>query len=167
MQPGEEGEIVLTTMSRDASPLLRFATDDKAMSLPSGSCPCHRPFAAFEAGTIARYDDMLKIKMVNIWPTAVDALLFAYPEIAEYQGRVFLDDAGYERVLVAVEFKLATSAERKADLKSEVETSIQKRLGVHMEFIEAEVSLPRFEFKARRWTDERKQSRERVLYRAH
>lgn len=167
VQPGEEGEIILTTMNRDASALVRFATDDKAVYLPGGACSCKRPFAAFQAGTIARYDDMLKIKMVNIWPAAVDALLFAYPEIAEYQARVFLDEGtSHERVEVTVEWKPGVLAERTALLQSELEVCLQQRIGVRMEVVEADSPLPRFEFKVRRWTDERKLGRQRVLYTA-
>jgi phenylacetate-CoA ligase len=161
---GEEGEVILTTFSREASSLVRFATDDKAVYLPGGSCDCGRPFAALLAGNIARYDDMLKIKMVNVWPAAVEAVLFAYPEIAEYQGRVCFNEAGQEQAVITIEFKLDVPAERKQLLKPELETALRDRVGVHMEIVEAAAMLPRFEFKVRRWTDERKIGRQRVFY---
>jgi len=163
---GEEGEIVLTTLTRDASTLLRFATDDKVVYLPGGSCPCGRPFAAFLAGNISRYDDMLKIRMVNVWPSAVDAVLFAYPEVAEYQGRVFLNDAGQETVTVRVELKPTTPPDRREPLRAELERQLRGQVGTRMDVVEADEPLPRFEFKVRRWTDERKQGRQRVLYTA-
>ncbi|MBI3966452.1 MAG: phenylacetate--CoA ligase family protein, partial [Chloroflexi bacterium] len=57
--PGEEGELVITPLQADASPLLRFATGDRVRWLPPDACDCGRPFAALEAGTVARFDHML------------------------------------------------------------------------------------------------------------
>ncbi len=166
VSPGEEGELVLTTFSREASTLVRFATDDKVVYLPGGGCSCGRPFAAFQAGNIARYDDMLKIKMVNVWPVAVDTALFGFEEVAEYQGRVFLNESGQEQVMVKIEYKPGVPTERRQLLKPLLEATLQSQVGVRMDIEESETALPRFEFKVRRWTDERKLGRQRVFYTA-
>lgn len=165
-EPGEEGEIVFTTLNREASTLVRFATDDKVVYLPNGTCSCGRPFASFLAGNVERYDDMLKIKMVNVWPSAVDDIIFGWPDVAEYQGRVFIAESSQEQVAVAIECKSNVSVERKAVLRRELEVALRSRLGVRMDVFEAEKPLPRFEFKVRRWTDERKKGRQRVFYTA-
>ncbi len=167
VKEGEEGEVILTAFSREASSLVRFATDDKTVYLPGGTCSCGRPFASFLAGNIARYDDMLKIKMVNVWPAAIEAVLFTYPEIAEYQGRVCFNEAGQEQAILTIEYKADVPAERRLALKPELETTIRSRVGVFMEIAEAQSMLPRFEFKVRRWTDERKLGRQRVFYTAN
>lgn len=166
VEPGEEGEIVLTTLNREASTLVRFATDDKVVYLPGGSCECGRPFASFKAGNVERYDDMIKIKMVNVWPSAVDDVVFGCREVAEYQGLVFLDDSGQEKVTVAIECKASVPDGRRASLMRELEALLKSRVGVRMDVVEAEEPLPRFEFKVRRWNDERKKGRQRVFYTA-
>jgi phenylacetate-CoA ligase len=161
---GEEGELVLTTFSRDASTLVRFATDDKVIRRDGGTCPCGRPFASFVAGNVVRYDDMMKIKMVNVWPSAIDEALLLRPEVAEYQGRVFLADNGQEAVDVVIEYKPDVPAASRGALCAEFEQVLLQRCGVRMAVAESSEMLPRFEFKVRRWTDERKAGRSRVFY---
>ncbi|GAC1408422.1 MAG: phenylacetate--CoA ligase [Candidatus Velthaea sp.] len=162
--PGEDGELILTTLNRDSSTLVRFATDDRVQFLPRGDCSCGRPFMSFRAGTVARYDDMIKIKMVNVWPAAVDALVLMRPEVAEYQGRVFTDEDGSEKVGVAIEYGTDVPADRRRAVERELQVILRERVGVYMECSEAPEALPRFEFKVRRWTDDRKLGRRRVLY---
>jgi phenylacetate-CoA ligase len=162
--PGEEGELVLTTLNRDSSTLIRFATDDRVQFLPRNDCACGRPFMSFKSGTVARYDDMIKIKMVNVWPAAVDAIVLMRPEVAEYQGRVSIDESGSENVELRIEFVPDCPAERRGALAIELQTIIRERVGVRMDCVEAADALPRFEFKVRRWTDERNAGRQRVHY---
>ncbi|NIR98187.1 MAG: phenylacetate--CoA ligase, partial [Gammaproteobacteria bacterium] len=54
-------------------------------------CTCGCAWDGIEAGTVGRYDDMMKIRGNNIWPAAVDDVVFALPELAEYAGRVYFD----------------------------------------------------------------------------
>jgi phenylacetate-CoA ligase len=164
--PGEEGELVLTNLFREGSPLIRFRTNDRVRFLPHTSCTCGRPTDCVEAGTVARYDDMMKIRAQNVWPEAVDSLVFEYPEIEEYQGRVYVDERGREQVDVAVEFKAGTFAEEsKQHLLKALTVELRRGVGISMNLSEAPAdSLERFVFKTRRWTDERKEGLERVLY---
>ena len=74
----------------------------------------------YRAGTIARYDDMLKIKGQNIWPLAVEDVIFASKEVEEYNGRVYLDEGGAEEVTVAVEFKKDAAPAVTVAVKDEV-----------------------------------------------
>ncbi|MDB5027357.1 MAG: phenylacetate-coenzyme ligase [Candidatus Eremiobacteraeota bacterium] len=162
--PGEEGELVLTTLNRDSSTLVRFATDDKVVFLPRGDCRCGRPFFSFRSGAVARYDDMIKMKMVNVWPAAIDAIVLMRPEVAEYQGRVYMTESGNETVEVRVEFIPELAHDHRRTLERDLAAVLRERVGVRMDVVEAAAPLPRFEFKVRRWTDERKAGRERVLY---
>ncbi len=169
VQPGESGELVVTTLTREATPLIRYRMDDRVTYLGPDSCDCGRPFAGIEAGTVARYDDMLKIKGTNIWPEAVDAVIFAHPELDEYNARVLIDERGRERVLVQIEFRATTKmdAEGARRLIAQIATELRDRVGVSMELQQApRGSLERFDYKARRWTDERRQGRQVVKYHA-
>jgi phenylacetate-CoA ligase len=164
---GEWGEPVVTTFSRSAMPLIRFRSNDRVRRLPHDLCDCGRTSRAlWEVGTIARYDDMIKIKATNVWPQTVDEAVFSFDEIEEYNGRVFIDENGQEIAKVRFEFK-------KAGLDDKVKNIILDRLAgkikemtqVSMQLEEVPPgSLPRFEYKVRRWTDERIEGLERVKY---
>ncbi|MCC7273771.1 MAG: AMP-binding protein [Alphaproteobacteria bacterium] len=158
--PGEEGEIVLTNLDIVGSPVLRFATRDRARLVACEECGCGRPWHGIEAGTIGRYDDMLKIRGNNVWPLTVDTAVFAEAAVAEYVGRVFVDDGGR----TAVELRLALK-EGHADLGAQGEAAlcarlaerIKERTNVQMQLrVVPRADLPVFTYKARRWTDERK-----------
>jgi phenylacetate-CoA ligase len=150
VEPGEEGEVVVTFLESEASPLLRFASGDKARWLGWDCCECGRAFPALESGTISRYDDMLKVKGVSFWPAAVDALVFAQ-QVRDYRGRVYVDDAGRERVEVTV------AAGRDVDLRR-LAGELRERIGVAVDVRAGDVDADAFRderTKARRWRDER------------
>lgn len=164
--PGEEGEMVITSLYREGFPVVRFRTGDRVRHL-GPTCPCGRPFAAIEAGTIARYDDIIKIRGQNVWPEAVDRIVFAGGGIEEYAGTVSLDEGGRERVSLSVEFRQepALSGDAQARRAAALAAEIQAGLGVRMDVQAVPYrSLPRFEFKVRRWTDMRRQGRTFVRY---
>ena len=76
---GETGEMVLTTLNREAMPLLRYRTRDLTSILP-GDCPCgrtHKRLARFKG----RSDDMIILKGVNIFPIQVEKILMKFPEL--------------------------------------------------------------------------------------
>jgi phenylacetate-CoA ligase len=164
--PGEEGELVLTNLFREGTPLIRFRTMDRVRFLPQGSCSCGRPTNCIEAGTIARYDDMMKIRAQNVWPEAVDILIFNHPEIEEYVGRVYVNERGREQVEVKIEFKAGKiNDDAKSNKLKALSEELRRRVGISMQVIETPPgSLERFVFKTRRWNDERKIGLERVLH---
>jgi len=76
---GEEGELVLTTLTREAMPLLRYRTRDITRILP-GPCPCgdqHRRIAPI----LGRIDDMLIIRGTNVYPMQIERILMDTPEV--------------------------------------------------------------------------------------
>jgi phenylacetate-CoA ligase len=166
VEPGEEGEMVITSLYREGFPVIRFRTGDRVRWL-GATCPCGRPFASIEAGTIARYDDMMKIRGQNLWPEAVDRIVFADGDVEEYAGSVSVDERGRETVTLAIEWRpaLAPPAEEQADRVRALADAIKEKLNVRMDVTVAPYrTLPRFEFKVRRWTDTRRQGRAFVRY---
>ncbi|BBK38523.1 phenylacetate-coenzyme A ligase [Allostella sp. ATCC 35155] len=159
--PGEEGEIILTNLDIEGSPVLRFSTRDRARFVPWQECGGGRAWNCLETGTIGRYDDMLKIRGNNVWPLAVDTAVFAEPEVAEYVGRVFVDEAGRTRVQIRLALKdvhAGMGDEARRTLTGRLGQRIKERTNVQMELeIVARRELPEFTYKARRWTDERKE----------
>lgn len=154
VQPGEFGELVLTNLTKHGSPAIRFATNDRVRFMPHDSCPCGRPFVGMEAGTISRYDDMLKIKGINVWPAGITEIILSPPETNEYNARVYMTDEGKEEVEIKVEFVSGVSEEKKKVLLAEMQKKVLDHTGLRMKFVEA-AEVQKFEFKVKRWSDER------------
>jgi phenylacetate-CoA ligase len=155
--PGDFGELVVTLMSRDLFPCVRFRLGDRIRYLGVGECGCGRAFTAFESGTISRYDDMIKISGFNVWTHSVDAVVLRHDSVAEYQAVVGIDEiSGRERVELTVEFVPGASDAERDVLLSILEGEIKSTMGisVHAKSCES-MTLPRFDHKARRWTDNR------------
>ena len=77
---GEVGEMVLTTINREAMPLLRYRTRDLTRILP-GDCPCGRAHKRLDRMK-GRSDDMIILKGVNIFPIQIETILMTFPELA-------------------------------------------------------------------------------------
>jgi phenylacetate-CoA ligase len=161
VQEGEFGEVVLTNLDIEGSPVVRFRTGDRVRLMPYGVAANGRVWTSIECGTIGRYDDMMKIRGNNVWPSAINLAVFAHAEVDEYIGRVFVDPQGKTEVEVKIALKpefVAAGDERRAAILEAVKEGIKQRTNVQMSVIEVpREQLPKFEYKARRWTDERAQ----------
>ena len=93
---------MLTNLGRVGSPAVRYRTGDR-VRLADGPCPCGRTFARLEGGILGRLDDMLIVRGVNVFPSAIEGMVRRFPAIEEFQIEVFrageLDEV---RVLVEV-----------------------------------------------------------------
>jgi phenylacetate-CoA ligase len=140
---GDPCELVLTCLGRYGSPVIRYRTGDLVRPVYDSDSGNH--FVLLDGGVLGRTDDMLIIRGVNVYPTAVEGILRELPEISE--------------------FRLTASRHKEMDeLKVEVEDAandplriarlLQVRLGlrVEVECVPAG-SLPRFEGKAQRFVD--------------
>ncbi|SFS10767.1 phenylacetate--CoA ligase family protein [Sphingomonas jatrophae] len=155
--PGEVGEMVVTNLSVEGSPAVRFRTGDAARLVPWQACG-GGAWNAIECGTIGRFDDMMKIRGNNIWPSMFDAAVFAHPEIGEYKGRVFTRDGKTEvevRIAVA-DHQTGLSDEERARLVGSVRSAIKERSNMWVDVLEVpRTDFQGFAYKARRWVDER------------
>jgi phenylacetate-CoA ligase len=155
---GEVGELVVTNLSIEGSPVIRFRTGDAARFIACSDTGFGRPWHAIECGTIGRFDDMMKIRGNNVWPSAVDAAVFACREIAEYVGRVYTSEDGKTEVELRVAFAdhVAADQDTRARLLETVRAAIKEKTNVWMTVVAVQRSeLPEFTYKARRWKDER------------
>jgi phenylacetate-CoA ligase len=152
---GERGELVLTTLHRTGSPLLRYRTGDlvRAVHAPADTdappCACGRYALALDGGILGRVDDMVIVRGVNLFPGAVEAVLRRFPEIAEYQVRV-TQPAGLAQIEVRIEPNpdCANPSALAAATADSLEAAFALRIPVRAV---PPASLPRFEHKARRW----------------
>ncbi len=163
---GEWGEPVVTTFSRKAMPLVRFRSNDRVRVLPADVCDCGRTsLSLWEVGTVSRYDDMIKIKATNVWPQTVDEAVFSFKEIDEYNGRVYIDSNGQEISKISVEFLSDVDNSIKDTIVKNLKEKIKENTQVNMIVEEVPYgTLPRFEYKVRRWTDERVEGLEQVKF---
>jgi phenylacetate-CoA ligase len=98
VRDGEYGQIVITPLGMEAAPLVRFATGDRARYVEARHCTCGRPFPGIEASSVSRFDDMVKVKGVNVWPTVVAAVVELHPEILEHRVTVYADASAREQI---------------------------------------------------------------------
>ena len=155
---GESGELVFTTLSRQAMPIIRYRTRDIA-SLTHASCPCGRSGARMSR-VKGRSDDMLIIRGVNVFPSQIEeALLRVEDKAAHYAIEV--DRPGtLDEITVRVEVQAKDLADQTGDedgLKQCFQDSIHAIAGVRAEVIlVASGTLTRSEGKAARVFDRRK-----------
>jgi len=153
---GEHGELVLTCLYHTDVPLIRCRMRDAAIFHEGRYCRCGRPFGGIEVGSVSRSDDMHRVKGVNIWPQAVDDLLFGIPEIDEYLVHLVTGSTGADEGTVRVMPKETASIADPAVFAEHVREQLRKRVGVRFNIeLVAQGALPRSEYKARRWKDER------------
>ena len=153
--PGEMGELILTNLGRTGSPLLRYRTGDlvrrSTVSGQQRACECGATDHALEGGILGRVDDMVVVRGVNVYPSAVEEIIRRVGGVAEYQVRVSQRQALTE-LTVTVELIPGDSSKGLTErLSHAFESSLSLRVPV---VVALSGSLPRFESKARRWTRE-------------
>jgi phenylacetate-CoA ligase len=122
---GEVGELVFTTLTREAQPLIRYRTRDLC-SLISEPCECGRTHVRMSK-PIGRSDDMLIIRGVNVFPSQIEEVLMSIPEI-EPHYQIVVDRKGYLDVIeVWVEVGEDLFAETMGDLER-FQRSVQARI---------------------------------------
>ncbi|MBQ4305677.1 MAG: phenylacetate--CoA ligase [Bacteroidales bacterium] len=99
---GEVGELVLTTLNREAMPLLRYRTRDLTRIIP-GECPCGRHHRRIDR-IKGRSDDMIILRGVNIFPIQVEQVLMQFKELASDYLITLENEGGNDGMTVEVEF---------------------------------------------------------------
>jgi len=152
MEPGESGELVLTTLGRTGSPLLRYRTGDVVRPEVAGRCACGRCDLALEGGIIGRTDDMIIVRGVNVFPSALEELISECEEVVEYRIEVRSDHTMVQLNIVIEPSSLCKSPIK---LTSMVKKKLQEAFPIRIEISTVPPgSLPRFEMKSKRWVRE-------------
>ena len=148
--PGEIGELTLTNLGRWGAPVLRYRSGDR-VRLGAGACPCGRTFARLEGGIIGRVDDMLVVRGVNVFPSALEGIVRRFALVDEFQIEVFRRGALDEvRLLLEIDGngRPAASVQETVD---GIAGALRRDLGIRVEVAAVPArSLPRYELKARR-----------------
>ena len=144
---GQLGELVVTTLGRTASPVIRYRTGD-LVRLESETCACGRSMARLRGGILSRVDDMVCIRGVNVYPGAVEAIVRAVREVIEYRATIGSTGA-LGTITLDIEIDPASNRERVVEL---VGAQLREGLGLTVPVAAvAPGTLPRFEMKSRRF----------------
>ena len=144
---GELGELVLTNLGRTASPVIRYRTGDivRARTAP---CPTGPAYLWLDGGILARADDMVTIRGVNVYPTAVEAVVRAHADVTEFRATVARESAMRH---LTVEIEVRPGADGTV-IAEAVALGLKEALGLTVAVhAVAANALPRFEMKARRF----------------
>jgi phenylacetate-CoA ligase len=143
------GELVLTNLGRVGSPLLRYRTNDLVRAAPEERCLCGATDLALEGGILGRTDDMLLVRGVNVYPSAVENILRGFEAVREY--RVEIEN---RRTLpeLSIQVEPTPGFAHDPNLKRRLEAALTNAFALRIPVsLVPEGSLPRFEMKARRW----------------
>ncbi|MEM0088675.1 MAG: phenylacetate--CoA ligase [Archaeoglobaceae archaeon] len=155
---GEKGELVVTTLSKEAMPLLRWRTGDITV-METEKCNCGRTHPRIMR-ILGRSDDMLIVRGVNVFPSQVEHVLMQIPELGEHYMIILDRVENLDEMTIQVELSEKVQIDKPAEilnLKKKVEEKLKSVLGVHanVELVNPG-TIQRFEGKAKRIIDRRK-----------
>ncbi|MEM0214375.1 MAG: phenylacetate--CoA ligase [Archaeoglobaceae archaeon] len=155
---GEKGELVVTTLSKEAMPLIRWRTGDITI-LETEKCNCGRTHPRIMR-ILGRSDDMLIVRGVNVFPSQIEHVLMQIPELGDHYMIILDREENLDVMTVQVELSDKVAIDKPADilnLTKKVEERLRVVLGISakVELVNPG-TLQRFEGKAKRVIDKRK-----------
>ena len=161
VEPGERGELVFTTLTRESNPLIRWRTRDISglVTEPYG-CPCGREAHPLIHHVTGRSDDVLKVRGTLVFPSLIEEIVSRIQGTGEgWQIVIDQPPDALDTLLIMVEADPASWVKKGEveRIKREVSSHVQAQLGIGAIIeIKEPFSLPRFEGKAKRVLDRRK-----------
>jgi phenylacetate-CoA ligase len=146
--PGGTGELVLSNLGRTGSPILRYRTGDLVQRAQESLCACGRYDLALEGGILGRTDDMVVVRGVNVYPSAVEDVLRSFG-VSEYRVEIRTARALPE---LSIQIEPFPGNLDGAGLAHHVEAALNNAFSLRIPVTCVHLGeLPRFEMKARRW----------------
>jgi phenylacetate-CoA ligase len=142
LPPGEEGELVFTTISKQGFPLIRYRTGDVS-AVMEGACPCGRTLSRMRRVS-GRVDDMIIVDGINIFPSQIEEAILKVEGVAPHYRVVVDREGGLDVVEVQAEvspdFPDLDEAAKVAALRSRLQASLDEALGfrARVAFVEPE-----------------------------
>ena len=149
VKPDDIGELVLTPLGRLGSPVIRYRTGDLVRPANAARCECGSYELSLEGGILGRTDDMVIVRGVNLYPSAVEDVLRADGGIAEFQVDISTNSDLPE---LRLQIEPSAPGPDPSHLANHVEQALHRAFGLRFS-VEclAPGTLPRFEMKAKRW----------------
>jgi phenylacetate-CoA ligase len=155
---GEIGELVITTLTKEAFPMIRYRTRDLTRFIP-GACPCGRTLKRMER-VMGRTDDMLIIKGVNVFPLQIEKVLFEVEGTEPHYQIVVERENHADKITVLVEVMESIffdEMRKQREVVDRIKSRLASELGVGVDVkLVEEKTLERSEGKAKRVIDRRK-----------
>jgi len=149
----ELSELVLTTLGRSGSPVIRYRTGDLVRPTWNDDQDCN--FVLLAGGVLGRTDDMMIIRGVNIFPTSVEQILRSFPEVVEYRLTAF-KEASMDQLKIEIELVPESGEAIGQQSASVIQQALQVQLGLRIDVQSVGANeLPRFEAKGKRFVDQR------------
>ncbi len=158
VEPGEVGELVITTLTKEAFPMIRYRTRDLTRLIPE-PCPCGRTLTRMQR-VMGRSDDMLIIKGVNVFPIQIEKVLFEIEGTEPHYQIIVERENHSDKVTVLVEVTESIffdQMKKQRQMVDHIKSRLASELGigVHVKLVE-EKTLERFEGKSKRVIDKRR-----------
>jgi phenylacetate-CoA ligase len=137
-----DGELVLTNLGRWGMPVIRYRTGDR-VTAKRGTCSCGRTLVKLAGGIAGRVDDMVTVRGVNVFPSAIEAIVRRFDEVGEYR---------VELARVREMDELRCTVEASSEVAERLAGAIHRELGIRcLVDVVAPGTLPRFDMKAKRF----------------
>lgn len=147
---GQRGELVVTNLGRVSHPVIRYRTGDIVVRRAE-PCACGRTYARLEGGVLARADDMINVRGVNVFPAAVEAVVREFAEIVEFRAIVTRHDS---LASFALQVEMTQNVDN-AVIVGRLSSQLRQAFGLTVPITVVECgALPRFEVKGRRFVVE-------------
>ena len=144
---GERGELIVTNLGRSGMPVVRYRTGDLVERVDD-RCACGRTFAAMRGGILGRADDMLTVRGVNVFPSAIENVIRRFPEVAEFQIEV---ETAREMEELVIRLDAMVGKAEAWQLVEAVTKELRSRLSLRAQVTIVDPgTLPRYELKAKR-----------------
>jgi len=158
VKEGQRGELVVTTLSKEALPLIRYRVGDITI-LNNEECECGRTHPRIMR-ILGRADDMLIIRGINVFPSQIESVLMTIPEVGEHFQIIAERNGELDELTVRVEVTKAAFSDKLADLmklEKKIEYELHKvlNLSTKVELVETG-TLPRSQGKSQKVIDKRK-----------
>ena len=150
-RPADAGELVITNLGRIGMPVIRYRTGDY-VKLKSGPCECGRESRVLDGGVTGRLDDALIIRGLNVYPATIENIILKLPEVQEFTVRAYSTETFDE-----LEIQIESTNPDPTDTVTAVTKAIRDALGLRADVKSVSLgTLPRYELKSKRFTDQRK-----------
>ncbi len=153
--PADEGELVITNLGRVGMPVIRYRTGDY-VRLKSGRCECGRESRVLDGGVIGRLDDALIVRGLNVYPATLENIILKFSDVQEFSGRAYRTET-----LDELEIQIESTNPNPDTTATAIAAAIREDLGLRVPVKTVPLgTLPRYELKSRRFTDERTSQKE-------
>ncbi|HEV2283469.1 MAG TPA: phenylacetate--CoA ligase family protein [bacterium] len=148
--PGGEGELVLTNLGREGSPVVRYRTGDR-VRLTLERCACGRTFGRLAGGILGRADDMLVVRGINVFPSVIEDVVRRFECVDEFRIEVRRQREMLDLTVIVEIDGDRYAAEQVAMALADLRRRLRAACGIRIDAAAAAAgTLPRWELKARR-----------------